>query len=386
MSSSLVSTDDQPITGTAGDDVLRVDTSVSFVWAPDPGNSYSYWSTYLSWDDFSYHSDSGAVPSSAWGSVTFTGVSSSEAFSLAPTNVAFSFSDGNSVTQDDLFPDSFWAWNPATGTLDPQYASGNWGDWTVTFFAADHTEYDTSHWSGSTSDVEHGHWVLAPDVHNVDVFGGAGNDTIYGGQGQEILCGDEGDDLIFAGFGDDVVFGGTGNDAIHGGVGDQMLDGGACNDTIWGGTGAQVLIGGSGNDLIWAGNGAQTVLGGAGNDTIWGGTGTQILEGGAGADILHAGNGDQTLSGGGGRDVFAFGSGISGRDTIADFVIGQDVVQVAHDIGGLAIDRPQDLAARISADAAGTAVLDLGSETLVTFSGHSAHQMIAHIEQAFRIV
>jgi Ca2+-binding RTX toxin-like protein len=388
MAASASDQVDPPIFGTEGNDVMRVDTSVTFTWVPDPGNSYS--GSFTS----SYYGDTGLVenttsvtgPSSASGSVTFDGVSSSEAFQASPTNLVFSFSDGWGGSGQYLYGSDPWSWNPATGTLDPNNAYGSWDDWIGEYFDKDSAMLATAHWSGYTSDTELGHWALAPDPRNVDVFGGAGDDTIYGGQGHEVLSGDDGSDAIHAGMGEDTVLGGAGSDAIWGGVGAQTLDGGDGNDTIRGGTGTQFLLGDAGNDVLWGGSGTQTLLGGAGRDTLWGGTGAQVLQGGDGDDVLHAGQGNKTLSGRAGRDAFVFAGGVSGHDVIADFRPGQDLIQVAKGINGLAIGSARDLAAHVSAGPGGAAVLDLGGGASVTLLHVSAQQAIAHAQDYFKIV
>ncbi len=170
-----------------------------------------------------------------------------------------------------------WNWNPATGVLDPGGSGAGFYDGAA-LFTVNQANYGLYRGTENDSAQDSGHWAIVPNPINVDVFGGAGDDTIYGGQGQEVLSGDAGNDTIYAGYGDDVVLGGKGNDALHGGVGTQFLDGGSGNDTIWGGTGTQVIMGGIGADLIWGGIGHETLTGGAGDDTIWGGSGDQMVK------------------------------------------------------------------------------------------------------------
>ena len=56
------------------------------------------------------------------------------------------------------------------------------------------------------------------------------------------------------------------------------------------------------------------------------------ITGGGGDDVLTGGAGKDLLSGGAGKDVFAFGIG-GGADTIYDFTIGEDVIDVSGVLG-----------------------------------------------------
>ena len=66
-----------------------------------------------------------------------------------------------------------------------------------------------------------------------------------------------------------------------------------------------------------------------------GGKGNDILFGGKGNDTLNGGAGDDLLNGGKGRDTFVLTPG-NGTDTIADFTIGQDLLELA---GGLKFEQ-----------------------------------------------
>ena len=64
---------------------------------------------------------------------------------------------------------------------------------------------------------------------------------------------------------------------------------------------------------------AITINGNAKNNTIYGGAGNNVLNGGAGND---------TLSGGAGKDTFVYANG-QGKDTVSDYVAGQDTLQIS---------------------------------------------------------
>ncbi len=206
---------------------------------------------------------------------------------------------------------------------------------------------------------------------SVDVFAGAGDDTVTGGSG---------DDYLDGGVGNDTVTGGSGNDYLEGGLGDDSLLGGEGNDTVTsmgndtltGGngdddyvilgfsdkvlnesgtdgvdtinfiavdegitldlsttgtaqtatdTGHQVTLNGTFEDVLGSnqadkltGNAEQNLLfGGGGNDSLDGGTGNDTLDGGDGNDTLYGGEGNDTLTSGMGNDTL---DGGTGNDTL----------------------------------------------------------------------
>lgn len=111
---------------------------------------------------------------------------------------------------------------------------------------------------------------------------------------------------------DDVIFGTLVNDVINGNAG---------NDEILGNNGADILRGGAGNDIV---------SGQDGNDILYGDRGNDRVDGGLGDDILIGGAGDDTITGSGGKDRIIYESG---KDRIADFVVSQDIIQVASSLG-----------------------------------------------------
>jgi len=255
-----------------------------------------------------------------------------------------------------------------------------------------------------------------------DIFGGDGNDfvragsgldRIVGGAGNDVLDGEAGADTMEGGGGDDVYWiddagdviseaGGDGLDKVMSklshtlsdpfeelwlvegsaaiaGAGNasgnkivgnananvlQGLDGG---DTLFGEGGNDLIVGGTGNDNLYAGAGRDTLDGGDGMDKLFGGSGGDSLVGGLGADSLTAGldgdwliggQGNDLLSGGAGADIFVFAPG-SGRDTVKSFTLGVDHVDLGSFVGA------------VLTVTGTTAVLRLGAETSVTFSGIS---------------
>jgi hypothetical protein len=122
----------------------------------------------------------------------------------------------------------------------------------------------------------------------------------------DFVAGDDGDDRIFGGAGkamagDDQLLGEDGDDTIFAGLGEDKLDGGKGNDTLKGGNGKDMLIGSDGDDVLFGGNGK---------------------------DILICGVGKDSLKGGRGRDMYVFQQVESGENTVSDFNVRQDVIDL----------------------------------------------------------
>jgi len=162
-----------------------------------------------------------------------------------------------------------------------------------------------------------------------NLFGGQGNDLIRGGRGRDFIRGGANDDTLYGGRGRDLIKGGRGNDTIYGGRGADFLGGGAGNDTIYGGRGNDFISGGKGNDRLFGGAGNDNLCGCDGDDFLRGGRGNDTLNGGKGNDILVGGLGDDTLTGGQGSDRFRLAPN-SGTDTIIDFSVGEDFIELAR--------------------------------------------------------
>ncbi len=194
---------------------------------------------------------------------------------------------------------------------------------------------------GDGSDAIYGDGVLTDSyVGGEDViYGGDGDDTIYGGYGKDLIYGEGLDDLIFGDFDgaegfNDTIFGGGGSDAIYGGAGNDWIDGGDGDNLLFGDDDGGE---GFGNDIIFGGDGSDAIYGGAGDDWIDGGDGDNLLFGdndggegfGVGNDTILGGDGDDTLVGGRGNDYLFGGDGLDqylfpredeGTDLGEDFV------------------------------------------------------------------
>ncbi len=160
-------------------------------------------------------------------------------------------------------------------------------------------------------------------VAKAPIVGTAGNDNLYGDELGDIISGLAGNDTLSGGDGNDSLDGGDGNNYLWGNVGNDTLLGGAGDDTLSGEDGDDSLNGGDGNNYLWGDVGNDTLLGGAGND---------YLDGGDGDDFLNGGNGNDNLWGGAGKDTFIFGTS-SGQDSVNQFMVADDKIQVAAGLG-----------------------------------------------------
>ena len=223
------------------------------------------------------------------------------------------------------------------------------------------------------------------------IVGGAGNDHLYGaaasalaGDGADTIIGGAGSDYIQGNAGDDSLLGGLGSDRIFGGNGNDRIFGEDGNDTVNGNLGNDVIDGGAGNDFLRGGQGDDSILGSDGNDQLFGDLGNDTLVGGVGLDIL---------TGGDGADLFVFGAADAAPgtgalagfyDTIADFQVGLDRIQLGFAVAGDGYLRQGDGAAFSSVSAAQTyaqqlmdnhtgtnevAAVGVGADTYLFFSG-----------------
>lgn len=215
-------------------------------------------------------------------------------------------------------------------------------------------------YSGSGDDVIHG--GSQADL----IYAGQGNDTVWGDDGIDVVWLEDGDDIFYdneqgskwgidevhGGNGNDTIYGGAGNDKFYGDAGDDLIFGGTGNDKIIGSKGADVLYGEDGNDKINAGAQNDIVFGGAGNDKIWAASGNDIITGGTGNDKLW---------GGSGSDTFIFTDN-DGRDSIRDFNVDQDMIEIGGAFDSLSNDEMQDYM-YVSGT---TTIIDLGNNNTIS--------------------
>lgn len=201
---------------------------------------------------------------------------------------------------------------------------------------------------GDGNDILHGGQsidMIFGENGNDIINGRGGNDKLYGGAGDDILNGDEGNDFLFGDEGNDTLNGGFGYDTLRGEEGDDILNGGDGNDRLIGGNDNDTLNGGNHNDLLYGNFGDDTLNGDDGKDRLYGGSGNDVLHGGEGNDQLYAHEGLDILIGGEGRDfldggadadldIFGFSADENAIDTINNFVLGIDQINITDLLTG----------------------------------------------------
>jgi Ca2+-binding RTX toxin-like protein len=160
-------------------------------------------------------------------------------------------------------------------------------------------------------------------------------------------------------------------------VEDGNLTGTATSDLLHGGAGNNTLNGNGGIDLLYGAAGSDTLIGGDGDDYLFGGSSNDTLNGGNGNDVLRGDGGNDTMTGGAGADTFSVDIREKGANTITDFQVGTDKIEVAHAYGADAAATAAQILAGATTDASGNVVLHLASGNDLTVDGVSAGQLTA---------
>ena len=252
----------------------------------------------------------------------------------APAATTTPLPNGSTRTTQELFRDGDVSFTREMVTPGGAFATApasqrQFGDTLVVNTGAGNDQVNFSQRTDGTLDVEVNgqkyHVTLAPNqevgartgdgndmIHaadnvtvNMDVYGGAGNDSITTGRGRDRIDGGTGDDMIRSGAGRDDVFGNTGNDMIeagdghdvvYGGDGDDILRGGAGRDTLEGGVGNDTLMGGTGDDVLSGGLGDDSILGEQDNDRVYTGAGRDTVNNSAGSDVVYGQTADDAIT------------------------------------------------------------------------------------------
>ncbi len=148
---------------------------------------------------------------------------------------------------------------------------------------------------------------------------------------------------------------------LEGCEGPNLMRGLRGDDEIHGNDGMDQIYGNADDDSLYGGAARDFVNGGVGNDWIDGGTENDTLIGGLGADVMLLGEGSDKLRGGaagfegdGYADVFVLDTLDNGVDTITDFEVGLDLI----DLNGAGYEVSTfDNRVRIDIDGGGAIVL-----------------------------
>lgn len=270
-------------------------------------------------------------------------------------------------------------------------------------------------------------WDAAQE-HSIFADGSGGGG---GGGGTSVINGTSGADTLTGNDLDNVVNGLAGKDSLFGGGGDDTLNGGDGNDRLEGQAGADAMVGGLGNDayyvtdagdtvsenaasgtdtvyasltyaltdnverLVLLGSGGfagtgnslkNTLTGNSGDNALLGLGGSDTLIGEAGADRLIGGTSRDILTGGADADVFVFAEfGSTHRDTINDFQVGNDSIELDDAVFGLASGSLE-----VAAFVAGTAAQDANDRIIYNQAtgylyfdadgnGRGSQQLIAYL-------
>jgi hypothetical protein len=268
--------------------------------------------------------DAQAAPSSKPTEIHGTTV---PATSPAPTTTALA--NGFQMTSQELFRVGDVAITREQVTPGGAYAgqiADQFGDKVVINTGAGNDTVKVSERKDGTLDVDVNgqkyHVTLGPG-QELGVRTGDGNDVIQAAANVKVNMD------VYGGAGDDTITTGKGNDRIDGGLGNDNIKSGAGHDDVFGNAGDDIIDAGSGHDVVYGGDGNDTLKGGKGRDTLEGGAGNDILEGGSGNDVLSGGLGDDTIRGDKGNDVIYTGAG---KDKV-DNQSGKDVIygQTADD-------------------------------------------------------
>ena len=125
---------------------------------------------------------------------------------------------------------------------------------------------------------------------NLEINGGAGNDTLYGLAGSDLILGGSGNDLISG-----EVESLSDNPVYYALLNPWGLTG--QSDILKGEAGKDVILAAYGDDFVSGGDDSDFVDGSYGDDTLAGDNGNDIVAGSVGNDFITGGSGDDLLAG-----------------------------------------------------------------------------------------
>jgi Ca2+-binding RTX toxin-like protein len=185
--------------------------------------------------------------------------------------------------------------------------------------------------------------TLGANVENLTLTGksainGTGNtldNILIGNSGVNTLTGGAGNDILDGGTGADKMFGGAGDDTYYVNISTDVITENASEGIDSVSSSVTLTLGTNVENLTLTGTSAINGTGNTLDNILIGNSGVNTLTGNAGNDTLNGGLGNDILSGGAGNDIFVFDSVLNAttnKDTISDFVSGQDQIRLDRDI------------------------------------------------------
>ncbi|AFZ33633.1 Na-Ca exchanger/integrin-beta4 [Stanieria cyanosphaera PCC 7437] len=186
----------------------------------------------------------------------------------------------------------------------------------------------------------------------IDATGNNLNNLLTGNNANNLLAGADGLDTLIGNGGSDRLNGDLGDDSMLGGMGNDLYQVDSLGDTISENSGEGTdsvhttityTLGDNLENLTLTSNAVIDGTGNNFNNNLTGNVSDNILSGGAGNDTLNGNNGDDLLIGGVGNDRLSGGNGADRfrllatnerSDTIVDFVVADDTIEVAASFGG----------------------------------------------------
>jgi len=363
------------ITGTAGNDVLTIDTSATSIQAGTGTDTAVFSGNYA---DYTFSQSDSYVPLMTH-NTTGQVVSLFGVEQLQFNNVFLDISVSNS---------QFKVYEYGTG--DPAITAMSDGGFIVTWDGGHFN--DKGIWAQRYDSEGNQLGVTTLNVIITTITGTTSDDILQGTTGIDNISTLEGADVVYALTGDDIITltadavwvtgyiarsvsnsssTGTGEKITLDGLNrfSEVIDGGADVDTlnltdgndaffiddVYSAhhsslaltsttqgvnstariTNLEVINAGAGNDIVdltssnYILANAIEINGEAGNDILWGSNGNDKIDGGTGDDSIFGGTGSDTLTGGAGSDEFQF-TATAGSDVITDFNLTDDSIHLYY--------------------------------------------------------